>query len=147
MKMKKINWGIMGAGRIAGVFSAALRACQEANLYAVGSRSLEKADGFARQNQIQKAYGSYEELLADPQVDIVYVATPARYHYEGIKSCLLAGKNVLAEKPLTINAVQAEELILLAREKKLFFMEEMCIRDRVSEVFLCQEFLYAGKLL
>ena len=121
--MNKINWGIMGAGRIAGIFSAALRACEEANLYAIGSRTLEKAEEFAGLNQFQKAYGSYEELLADPQVDIVYVATPARYHYEGIKSCLLAGKNVLAEKPLTINAAQAEELIVLAREKKLFFME------------------------
>ena len=73
--MNKINWGIMGAGRIAGIFSAALRACEEANLYAIGSRSLEKAEEFAGLNQFQKAYGSYEELLADPQVDICLLYT------------------------------------------------------------------------
>lgn len=123
--MKKIRWGIMGAGRISGWFSQALAVLEDADKYVVASRNLEKGKKFAREFHYEKAYGSYEEMLADPSVDIVYIGTPIGEHYENIKMSLNAGKNVLCEKSLTANAKQAEEVVKLAREKKLFLMEAM----------------------
>lgn len=121
----EIKWGIMGAGRIAGWFSTALTVVPGAQRYAVASRTLEKGQKFAEEYGYEKAYGSYEEMLQDPQVDVVYIATPVRSHYENIKMCLEAGKSVLCEKSLTVNATQAKKVIAMAREKKLFFMEAM----------------------
>lgn len=122
---KEIRWGIMGAGRIAGWFSTALTAVPEAVRYAVASRTLEKGQRFAEDYGYEKFYGSYEELLQDQNVDVVYIATPVKEHYENIKMCLEAGKHVLCEKSLTVNAVQAKEVVMLARKNNLFLMEAM----------------------
>lgn len=120
---RKIRWGYMGAGRIAGWFATGMSVLEDAELYAIASRTLEKGEKFAKEYGFTRAYGSYDEMLKDPDVDIVYVATPVAEHYSCVKKCLEAGKNVLCEKALTVNAAQAAELIDLAREKDLFFME------------------------
>lgn len=122
---REIRWGIMGAGRIAGWFSTGLTVIPNAHRYAVASRTAEKGRKFAEEYGYEKYYGSYEELLQDPKVDVVYIATPVREHYANIKMCLEAGKHVLCEKSLTVNAKQAQEVTALAREKKLFLMEAM----------------------
>lgn len=122
---KEIRWGLMGTGRIAGWFAKALTVAEGAVCYAAASRTEEKAGKFAAEYGFVKAYGSYEELLADDAVDVVYIATPVREHYRNIKMCLEAGKHVLCEKSLTVNAAQAKETVALAREKNLFFMEAM----------------------
>ena len=113
----------MGAGRMAGWFSECLKAVGDAVCYAVCSRTMEKAERFADKFGFEKAYGSYEDLLGDPEVDIIYIATPVREHFANAKMSLEAGKPVLCEKAMTINSAQAEELIALAKQKGLFFME------------------------
>ena len=122
---KKIRFGVIGAGRMAGWFSEGLIVVEDAVRYAVGSRTREKAQAFADKFGFEKAYGSYEEILNDPAVDLVYIATPIREHYANIKAALEAGKPVLCEKSLTVNAAQAEEVVALARSKGLFLMEAM----------------------
>lgn len=97
-------------------------------LYAVASRSLERAKEFAAQWGFEKAYGSYEEMLEDEAVELVYVASPHSHHYQHARMCLEHGKNVLVEKAFTVNAKQAEELIYLAREKKLLLAEAIWTR-------------------
>lgn len=125
---ENIKWGVIGAGRMSGWFSEGLSVVPGAVKYAVASRTLEKGEKFAETYQYLKAYGSYEELVRDKDVDIVYIATPIREHYRCVKLCLEAGKNVLCEKSLTVNAREAEELICLAKEKNLFFMEGMWMK-------------------
>lgn len=122
---KEIKWGLMGAGRISGWFATALSVLPDANCYAIASRTLEKSQQFAKQYEFSRAYGSYEEMLQDDKVDVVYIGTPVREHYNNIMMCLKAGKNVLCEKSLTVNALQAKEVVKLAREKNLFLMEAM----------------------
>ena len=122
---KEIRWGLMGTGRIAGWFAKALTVADGAVCYAAASRTKEKAEAFAGEFGFARAYGSYEELLKDDAVDVVYIATPVREHYHNIKMCLEAGKHVLCEKSLTVNGAQAREVVALAREKQLFFMEAM----------------------
>lgn len=120
---RKIRWGYMGAGRIAGWFATGMSVLEDAELYAIASRTLEKGENFAKEYGFTKAYGSYDEMLNDSKVDIVYVATPVAEHYSCVKKCFEAGKHVLCEKSLTVNAAQAMELIAMGREKNLFFME------------------------
>ena len=122
---REFKWGIMGSGRMAGVFSTALSILPEARLFAVASQNAQKAQVFAEKYGFEKAYGSYEEFLADPEIDVVYIATPISQHYDNIMQCLNAGKHVICEKCLTVNAIQAEMVISLARQKKLFLMEAM----------------------
>lgn len=142
---RKIRWGYMGAGRIAGWFATGMSVLEDAERYAIASRTLEKAEKFAKEYGFTKAYGSYEEMIQDPDVDIVYVATPVAEHYRGVKMCLEAGKNVLCEKALTVNAAQAEELVNMAREKKLFFMEAAW--SKCHPVFLkVKEWIASGLL-
>jgi predicted dehydrogenase len=126
--MNRVRWGILGAGSIAGRFSEALAALPEAETLAVGSRSQETADRFAEARGFSRAYPSYEDLAADPDVDIVYVATPHPFHAENMELCLRAGKAVLCEKPFTVNAAEARRLVALARERDLFLMEAMWTR-------------------
>ena len=126
--MKQIKWGIMGAGRMSGWFTEALSILPDANLYAVGSRNLAKAQHFAETYGFQKMYGSYEELVRDPEIDIIYIGTPVRYHYDSLMLALHAGKHVLCEKALTVNASQAKEAYALAREKHVFLMEAMWMK-------------------
>ncbi|MGD9909634.1 MAG: Gfo/Idh/MocA family protein [Candidatus Izemoplasmatales bacterium] len=122
-----IKFGVIGAGRIAATFSKAADGIQE-NLYAVASRDLAKAEEFAKKYGFEKAYGSYEEMLEDPLVDCVYIATPHGFHYEQMKLCLEKGKNILCEKAFTLNLAQAEEILAIAKEKNLFVMEAMWTR-------------------
>lgn len=123
--MKKIRWGLMGAGRISGSFATALSVLEDAQIYAIASRNIEKGTAFAKEYGVTKAYGSYEEMIDDPEVDIVYIGTPIQQHYEHIKMCLEADKNVMCEKAITADSKQAAEVVALAREKHLFLMEAM----------------------
>src|SRR5690606_2426842 len=100
-KQDVIRWGILGPGWIASKFVSDLQHVSDAQAVAVGSRTKENAEQFAQRFGIAKAYGSYEELVQDPDVDIIYVATPHPAHYEHAKLCLDAGKAVLCEKPFT----------------------------------------------
>jgi predicted dehydrogenase len=123
-----VGWGILGAGRIAGKFATDARLVPGARLAAVGSRSAEKAAQFARQNGVERAYGSYAELVADPGVDAIYVATPHPMHCEHTLLALDAGKAVLCEKPFAVATREARQMIKRARERKLFLMEAMWTR-------------------
>ena len=125
---RRIRWGILGPGRIAGKLAAALRESEGAELAAVGSRSLERAERFAAGFGFARAHGSYEELARDAGVDAVYIATPHSRHRDDTLLCLHAGKHVLCEKPFAINAAEAEEMIAAARAQKLALMEAMWMR-------------------
>jgi predicted dehydrogenase len=125
MKKEKVNWGIIGLGVIAHKFCEGLGVAKNACIYAVASRSLEKAIAFGEKYGAIKNYGQYDELIADPAVDIIYIATPHPQHFEIAKAALLANKAVLCEKPVTINHSQASELIEIAKRNKVFFMEAM----------------------
>lgn len=120
---EKINWGILSTGGIAERMATALKSVDGAALIAVASRDIEKSKDFADKFDIPRAYGSYEEMADDSDVDIIYVATPNHLHYENILMCLTKGKNVICEKPFTLNSKQAKEVIKLARSKNLFLME------------------------
>jgi len=128
MSNEKFNWGILGPGRIANQFAKGLQVIDDAAMYAVASTSLERAETFAKQYGGAKTYNSYEAMLNDPQVDGVYIATPHRYHFENIMQCLKAGKPVLCEKPLTVNANEARELFKTSQENKVFLMEALWSR-------------------
>lgn len=126
--MRKIRWGILATGGIARKFAEDLERVPDAEIVAVGSRTRESAEAFARRYGIPRAYGSYEELARDPDVDIVYVASLHPGHKEHALLCLNEGKAVLNEKPFTVNAGETEELIRTARSKGLFLMEAMWTR-------------------
>ena len=111
MTSRQFNWGVIGPGRIAHQFAAGLKVIKSAALYAVASSRLERAQAFAEQYAGEKTYDSYEALVNDPQVDAIYIATPHRFHFENALLCLKAGKPVLCEKPLTVNAAEARQLI------------------------------------
>lgn len=122
---QKIKWGILGLGKIAGKFCDGLQHASNAEIYAVASRDLNKAEEFAAQFEAEKSYGSYEELLKDEQVQVVYIATPHAFHHELAIKCIEHGKAVLCEKPFALNYKQAGEMISLAREKNVFIMEAL----------------------
>lgn len=131
--------GIIGCGWIAEKMGITLLNNPLAEGYACASRDASKAEAFARQYNFSKAYGSYEALLADEAVDLVYIATPHSHHYEHARMALMAGKPVLCEKAFTAAAWEAEELIALAREKKLFITEAiwtryMPLRQTIQEI-------------
>lgn len=126
--MRPIRWGILATGDIATTFAADLRRTPGAELAAVGSRRLDTAQRFADEHGVARAHGSYEELAADPDVDVVYVSTPHSMHRDNVLMCFDAGKPVLCEKALTLNATDAAELVETARSKRLFFMEAMWMR-------------------
>lgn len=125
---KKIRWGILGPGGIAHKFAIGLKAVPDAKISAVGSRDPQRANTFADTFDIPHRHGSYIELVNDPEVDVIYVATPHPFHKECAMLCLEAGKAVLCEKPLTVDAEQAQEMIAYARERKQFLMEAMWTR-------------------
>lgn len=125
---EKYRIGIMGSGNIAGVMAETIKKMKNVRLYAVASRTKIKADAFANKYGCKKAYGSYEELVLDKKVDLIYIATPHSEHFENARLCILNGKPVLCEKAFTANAVQAQELIALAREKEVFIAEAMWTR-------------------
>jgi predicted dehydrogenase len=123
-----IHWGIIGTGWIANQFASGLKLLPEAELVAVGSRSAMSAARFGEQFDVPRRYDSYEMLVDDPGVDVVYVATPNPVHKENCFLCLGAGKPVLVEKPFAVNARDAQEVMRLARAKQLFIMEAMWTR-------------------
>ncbi len=127
-EIKMIKFAVLAAGGIAAKMSQAVSRLPEIQMYAVASRSRERAETFAKEWGYEKAYGSYEAMLSDPEVELVYVASPHSHHYEHAKMCILAGKHVLVEKAFTVNAEQAKELIALAREKKVLLTEAMWTR-------------------
>jgi predicted dehydrogenase len=128
MADKPLRWGIMGTGGIAGAFAEDLKLTGSGVVAAVGSRTAESARAFAEQRGIPTRHGSYEALANDPDVDIVYVATPHPLHHGNARLALEAGKPVLVEKPFTMNAEEARDLVALARERDLFLMEAMWTR-------------------
>ncbi len=123
-----ICWGILGPGSIANRFAQSLGAVPGARLHAVGSRSQAKAGEFADKYNAPKRYGSYEALAEDPDVQVVYIATPHPQHKDAALLCLRHGKAVLCEKPFTVNAKEAAEVIDFARAQDLFLMEGMWAR-------------------
>lgn len=125
---KTIRWGILGTGVIARRFAEGLAHAPGAELLAVGSRARSSAQVFAAELGARRFYGSYEELVADRDVDVVYIATPNTLHRENALLCFDRGKAVLCEKPFTINAAEARSVIAVARQKRLFCMEAMWMR-------------------
>jgi predicted dehydrogenase len=123
-----VRWGILGTGGIASTFAADLRLTDSGTAIAVGSRSQGSADRFAQQFGIVSRHPSYESLVADPDVDVIYVATPHPMHRDHAILALRAGKHVLVEKPFTMNAAEAREVAAVARENGLFAMEAMWTR-------------------
>jgi predicted dehydrogenase len=125
---ERVGWGILGTGKIAVRFAEDLQHVPGAVLTAVGSRTAEAAESFGDRFRIPHRHSGYGELVRDPEVDLVYVATPPALHAEHVRLALEAGKHVLCEKPFTLNARQAADLIALARERRLFLMEAMWMR-------------------
>ena len=123
--MKKIRWGILGTGTIAHKFASDLQFVENAELVAVGSRSLENAKIFAEEFNIKLSFESYKELAECDQIDIVYIATPNNLHHPNTLLCLNNGKAVLCEKPLALNEKQVLEMIALAHQKNLFLMDAL----------------------
>jgi predicted dehydrogenase len=122
---RKIRWGILGCGRIAGKFAADLQLVEDASLAAVASRDLAKAKAFASQYPAWHCHGSYEALVTNPEVDVVYVASPHALHAEHTLLCLSHGKAVLCEKPFSMNALQARAMAAMARDRNVFLMEAL----------------------
>ena len=124
--MKKLKWGILGPGSIARDFAQALNRVN-GEVYAVASRNKERAEKFARENNVKKAYGSYDEIIKDKDIDVVYIATPHSNHYEYIIKSLNNNKHVLCEKAITVNERELEEALKIARENNLVLEEAMTL--------------------
>ena len=126
---EKIRWGILGCAAIARVRTIpGLLEADNATLYAVASRNIEKANEMAAQFGAVKAYGSYEELLADPEVQAVYIPLPNSMHCEWVEKAAAAGKHILCEKPMGMDAAQAEHMFEVCREHKVLLMEAFAYR-------------------
>ena len=128
-----MNLGILGAGSIAGTMAQTIQKliesdCKDVALYAVAARDLPRAQAFAAQYGVQKAFCSYEEMLADPALDLVYIATPHSHHYQHIKLCVAHGKHVLCEKAFTVNARQAEDVLRYAEAQGVLVTEAIWTR-------------------
>ncbi len=121
----KYNWGILGAGKMAAKFSKGLKILDRASLYSVGSRDIKRAEKFAAENGYGKFYGSYEEFLSDPDLDIVYIATDHSAHYQNTLLALNNNKHVICEKAFSLNAGEVKEMVKCARDKGLFLMEAL----------------------
>lgn len=141
MTPRKYNWAILGCGKIAAKFSQDLKLLPNAILYAAASRDFHKSSAFAGKYGFEKAYGSYEEMVADPLVDIVYIATPHSHHCEHAILSLEHGKAVLVEKAFALTSVQAEQMVKAAHRNNVFLMEAFWTRfqpsyQKVREVLL-----------
>lgn len=124
--MKKYQWGIIGLGNIAHEFAEHFDQ-ETSELAAVASRTIDKAEAFAQRYHIPKAYGSYQEMLNDQEIDIIYIAVPNRQHSQHIMEALVANKHVLCEKAITMNKKELTEAMKLAEEKNLVLAEAMTI--------------------
>ena len=126
--MSKLRIGLMGAGNISGVMAKTVKGMKDVSLYAIASRNQEKAEAFAKKYGVKKAYGSYEEMLRDKKVDLVYIATPHSEHYDNAMMCIRHKKPVLCEKAFTANAKQAREVLAYAEREKVFITEAIWTR-------------------
>ena len=142
-----MKFAILGCGHIATKMAAAVKAIEDRGVeaYAVASRSLDKAEKFAKEYGFGRAYGSYLDLVQDPQVDLIYVATPHSEHYNNILLCLEHGKNLLVEKAFTANALMASEVVALAEEKGVFLSEAMWTRF-LPAVQMVKDWIAGGKI-
>ena len=122
---KNIRWGILGTGDVCRQFAADLEHVDGAELYGVGSRNLDRAENFAHEHGVPVAFGSYESLVSDPHIDVVYIGTPNTRHLENTLLCLRGGKHVLCEKPLGVNSTEVEQMFVEAERRGLFLMEAM----------------------
>ena len=145
MANPNIQWGILGPGNIAANFARSLKNVSGCTLRAVASSQYLRAHGFANEHGAEKVYGAYREMLDDPELDIVYIATPHCFHAEQIRMCLEAGKHVLCEKPITTSAAELEPLMTLAAGRNLFLMEGMWSRFFPSW-HVAKEWIQAGKI-
>ena len=143
--MDKMKVGIIGTGWIAEKAAITLNGLKECEAYAVGSRSQETADAFAKKWNIPRAYGSYSELIADPDVDLIYVGTPHSHHYDVTKEALLGGKPCLVEKAFMANARQTEEIIKLAKERGVFLAEAIWTRYQPA-VKMIRDLIASGRI-
>ncbi|MDR1606054.1 MAG: Gfo/Idh/MocA family oxidoreductase [Streptococcaceae bacterium] len=121
--MTKVKYGIVSTAQVVPRFISGLRLTDNGEVVAVSSRSLAAAQEFAAAHQIARAYGSHDDLYADPELDVIYIATYNKGHFPEAKKALLAGKHVLLEKPFTLTVAEAEELFALAEARQLFLME------------------------
>lgn len=140
--------GILGAGNIAGTMAHTIHLLREnghpeLELYAVGARDLSRAQAFAQANGVQKAFGSYEDLVSDPDLELVYIATPHSHHYRHIKLCADHGKHILCEKSFTVSARQAADAIRYARSKGVLVTEAIWTRYQPMRRMI-QETLASG---
>jgi dihydrodiol dehydrogenase / D-xylose 1-dehydrogenase (NADP) len=123
--MKEIRWGIIGAGRISTKFATALTGMDNTKLVAIASRNKNNAIEFANKFGIEKSYGSYEELVRDPDIDVIYIGTPNTEHKKNAELCIMNKKAVLCEKPFAINESESQYLVDLAKKNQVFLMEAM----------------------
>jgi predicted dehydrogenase len=142
---KPIRWGVLATGWIAGQFTEDLLRLPDAEVVAVGSRSAEAAQTFAQNYGIGRAHGSWQALAEDPDVDVVYVATPHSAHHAAAKACLEAGKAVLCEKPFTLDLPTTADLVETARARGLFLMEAMWMRTNPA-IRRIQELVAGGAI-
>ena len=140
-----LQWGIIGTGRIARTFASDLSFIDDGEVVAVGSRTLASAEAFAGEFGVEAVHDSYEELVADPRVEAVYVATPHPMHYANARLALEAGKPVLVEKAFTMTVDEAVDLVAIARQRGLFLMEAMCTRF-LPHVIALREIVRSGEL-
>ncbi|HEY9575275.1 MAG TPA: Gfo/Idh/MocA family oxidoreductase [Lachnospiraceae bacterium] len=133
-----MKMAILGAGGIATKMATTIREMAEVESYAIASRDLKKAEDFAKEYGMQHAYGSYEEMLADPKVDLVYIAVPHSHHHEWTLKALEAGKHVLCEKAFAVNEKQAREMIELAKKKGLLLAEAIWTRYMPSRKIITE---------
>jgi len=137
--------GIIGAGWIAEKAAITLNGLANCEAYAIASRSIEKAETFAKQWEMKKAYGSYAELITDPDVDLVYVATPHSHHYDVTREALLANKPCLVEKAFMANYRQAKEIVDLSRERGVFLAEAIWTRYQPA-VKMVRDLISSGRV-
>ena len=143
--MMQYSWGIIGPGKIANKFAGALQLAGNVRLHAVASRDADRARQFAAAHGAAQIYDSYEQLAADPAVDVVYIATPHGYHAEHALLCLRQGKAVLCEKPMALNAGQISEMIAASRLHHAFLMEAMWTRF-LPLIRAIDDLIAAGKI-
>ena len=140
-----IHFGIIGAGDIARKFADAVRQLDNAEVIAVASKSLDRAQEWAAREHIPSYYGNYAELLANPRIDAVYIATTTNAHYDNILQCLQAGKHVLCEKSLVRSAHEALTVCSLAKQKNLFLMEAMWTRF-LPKTITAKQWIQEGRI-
>jgi len=145
MESKKIKWGILSTGRIAHKFATALQVVENCEIRAVGSRTVESAQKFADEFNIPTAYGSYEELVSDPDIDVIYIATPHNLHLANTLLALNHNKHVLCEKPMGVNLKEEILMINKAKEKNLFLMEALWSRF-LPNIIKTKELIDSGEI-